>query len=96
MLLGSLSVHAPIVATEPTPVPVDSGTGGACPQCGVNSNSGKRSCCVRGGTWFKKCGDPGDSNFEHTWDEGMKACKGKLSGCQFDIYGLISAFCEFH
>ena len=35
---------------------------------------------VRGGTWFKKCGDPGDSNFEHDWDDGVNACKGELLG----------------
>ena len=46
-----------------------------CPKCGTTKKSGKRSCCARGGAWFKKCGDVGDSNFEHTWGEGMEACK---------------------
>ena len=38
-------------------------------------NSKKTSCCVRGGDWFKQCGDVGDSNFDHTWTEGVQACK---------------------
>merc|ERR1719331_1822639 len=46
-----------------------------CPMCGTINKSGKRSCCARGGAWFKKCGDVGDSSFGHTWDEGFKACK---------------------
>ena len=46
-----------------------------CPQCATN-RTGKLSCCVRGGSWFKKCGNP-DSNSEHTWDEGILACEGK-------------------
>merc|ERR1712230_111276 len=28
-----------------------------------------------GGSWYKKCGEPGDSNFEHIWFEGRQACK---------------------
>ena len=46
-----------------------------CPKCGTNK-SGKLSCCARGGAWFQKCGDPGDSKFGHTWNEGIKACRG--------------------
>ena len=42
-------------------------------------NSGKRSCCIRGGAWFKKCGDVGDSDFKYTWFEGIKACRGNLN-----------------
>ena len=46
-----------------------------CAQCGVSKHSGKVSCCAKGGAWFQKCGDPGDSNFDHTWSEGIRACK---------------------
>ena len=46
----------------------------SCPKCGVNKKSGKGNCCARGGSWFQKCGDEGDTNFEHTWSEGMVAC----------------------
>lgn len=37
--------------------------------------SGKRSCCVRGGAWFNKCGDAGDTQFDHTWTDGINACR---------------------
>ena len=47
----------------------------ACTQCGILKKSGKHSCCARGGAWFKNCGDAGDSNFDHTWVEGIQACK---------------------
>ena len=46
-----------------------------CPKCAINKKSGKSSCCVRGGAWFNKCGEPGDSKFDHTWFEGNRVCK---------------------
>ena len=45
----------------------------ACPKCGLNQFQ-KRTCCGSGGTWFGKCGDNGDPNFDHTWTEGIQAC----------------------
>ena len=50
-------------------------TGNGCVKCGVAKKSGKRSCCARGGAWFKNCGDAGNMNFDHTWTEGIRACK---------------------
>ena len=50
----------------------------SCPKCGTNRQSGTRSCCAPGGAWVGNCGDPGDSNFEHTWFEGNEACKSKF------------------
>ena len=47
----------------------------ACSKCGIIKKSGKSSCCSRGGSWFGKCGSAGDSNHEHTWSEGILACK---------------------
>ena len=47
-----------------------------CPKCGTTKKSAKRSCCARGGAWFKNCGDSDDSKFDHTWVEGMQACRG--------------------
>ena len=44
-----------------------------CSKCGVIKNSGKRSCCARGGAWFKNCGD---KQFDYTWAEGIQACEG--------------------
>ena len=60
-------IYAPIIAT----------TAPVCPKCGANKSK-KRSCCFRGGTWFKKCGEENDSKFGHTWDEGTQACTGLL------------------
>ena len=47
-----------------------------CSQCGTTKKSSTLSCCARGGAWFKNCGDAGDTDFEHTWSEGIQACKG--------------------
>ena len=52
----------------------------ACPTCGTIKQTGKLSCCAGGGAWVGKCGDPGDSSFDHTWGEGTEACKGKPIG----------------
>ena len=49
-----------------------------CPTCGT-LKSGLRSCCARGGFWFKNCGDPGDLDVGHTWSEGIQACKSKFT-----------------
>ena len=48
-----------------------------CPECGTLRN-GKLSCCGSGGTWFNKCGNPGDAKFDRTWSEGIQACKSKF------------------
>ena len=48
-----------------------------CPKCGIHKHTGKPSCCHRGGTWYTKCGDPGDTNYDHTWAEGNLACESK-------------------
>ena len=52
-----------------------------CPKCGV-TKSGKRSCCSRGGTWYRNCGDVGNSKFEHTWSEGIQVCEGFVASVQ--------------
>ena len=46
-----------------------------CHTCGVVKKSDKRSCCARGGSWYGKCGGAGNKNREHTWYEGLQACK---------------------
>ena len=48
-----------------------------CSKCGIFKQSGKLSCCARGGAWFKNCGNAGDAHFDHTWFEGIQACKSK-------------------
>ena len=44
-----------------------------CLKC-VTNRAGRSSCCARGGAWFKNCGDGGDTQFDHTWAEGLQAC----------------------
>ena len=53
---------------------------GVCSKCGFVKTSGKRSCCARGGAWFKNCGDSKNIKFDHTWAQGIQACKRKFSG----------------
>ena len=65
-----------IRAETDTPTPTGSGT---CSKCGTFKKSGKRSCCANGGSWAKNCGDDGDSKFDHTWIEGIVACKSKFA-----------------
>ena len=36
------------------------------------------TCCGWGGSWFKKCGDDGDTKFEHTWGEGLAVCADEI------------------
>ena len=33
------------------------------------------SCCGRGGSWFGTCGGAGNRKVQHTWHEGIRACK---------------------
>ena len=47
-----------------------------CPKCVTVKKSGRLSCCARGGAWFQQCGDPGDTEFDHTWYEGIQVCQG--------------------
>ena len=57
-----------------------------CPKCGFVKKSDRPSCCARGGAWFNKCGDEGDSKFAHTWTEGIQACEGLLAGHLIGTY----------
>merc|ERR1719201_2057293 len=42
-------------------------------ECATFTQTGKRSCCARGGSWFQDCGNAG-AGAAHTWVEGMEAC----------------------
>ena len=46
----------------------------ACSVCATSKHTGKLSCCASGGSWYKKCGSPGDTRFYHTWVDGIQAC----------------------
>ena len=48
-----------------------------CPICGITKRSGKMSCCGRGGSWFGNCGSAGSTKLDHTWYEGLQACKAR-------------------
>merc|ERR1712147_508096 len=67
------------ITTRIWATPITTTVSPVCSKCGTVKNSGKRSCCARGGAWFNKCGSPGDSNFDHTWMQGIQACKGFVS-----------------
>ena len=49
-----------------------------CAKCVGNKKSGTLTCCGRGGAWFDNCGNPGDTDFDYTWGQGIRACKSKL------------------
>ena len=65
-------------------------TTSGCSKCATFKKSGKRSCCAPGGAWSGTCGSPGDSKFDHTWGEGVEACKGNHIhadlGISFSVY----------
>ena len=48
-----------------------------CSTCGTIEKSGKLSCCGGGGSWFKNCGSTGKTHLDHTWYEGIQACKAR-------------------
>ena len=77
-LLMSTSPPMAIGTPITTNIAVESSSDG-CRKCGIIKKSGKRSCCARGGAWFKNCGDAGDPTKDHTWADGMEACNGLAS-----------------
>ena len=54
-----------------------------CPKCGSFAKSGRASCCAPGGAWYKNCGGVGSGDVEHSWSEGVEACK-----CKFESNGV--------
>ena len=57
-----------------------------CSRCGAINKSGERSCCGRGGSWFKNCGGADNTKLHHTWHEGIQVCKAR-SQTKTDIVG---------
>ena len=47
-------------------------------ECICGTSKAGPSCCGKGGSWQGKCGR--DARFEHTWGDGLKACKGNAAG----------------
>jgi len=58
----------------------------ACPKCGTFKKSGRVSCCAPGGVWFKNCGGAGNRNVDHSWFEGVEACKRKFKATAYQIH----------
>ena len=52
-------------------------TSSVCRTCAVIKKSSKLSCCARGGSWFGQCGAIDNTNFRHTWQEGIESCKAR-------------------
>ena len=77
-------------------VPTSTMASSLCFTCGIIKKFGKYSCCARGGTWFKKCGDEGDTTIDHTWTEGIQACKGTPCSAFLDIALCTIYFCVYH
>ena len=74
----SISLRVPLINAQLcTPVATTVSTTSQCPKCGTIAKSGKASCCGVGGTWFKNCGSPGNSKFDHAWSEGIRACRNR-------------------
>ena len=67
-----------------TPSVFDAQQTTVCPNCGT-LQSGRRSCCARGGTWFDNCGSSNDGKFAHTWFEGIQACKNSSSSLSGEL-----------
>ena len=62
-----------------------------CLKCGIIAKSGKISCCGGGGSWFRNCGSTGNTNLDHTWHEGIQACKGHQSQSKIAIGQQLNA-----
>ena len=67
------------ITASPLAVPTRTIVSSICPKCGEMKKSGRGSCCARGGAWFKNCGDAGDTQFDHSWSEGIQACENFVS-----------------
>jgi len=53
-----------------------------CAVCGSVKKSRKKSCCGRGGSWYKNCGTSDNKKskkFDHTWFEGIQVCKSAVA-----------------
>ena len=61
-----------------------------CPLCTKSKKS--LSCCAKRAAWFGKCGNDGDPNIEHTWNEGIEACYGILPQLLYVLYLCGRAF----
>ena len=77
-LIARTSIRMPTCRAQTTPDAVPLPIASACAKCGTSTKSGKSSCCSPGGDWFGDCADEVDENHDHTWAEGIKACRCKF------------------
>ena len=66
-----------IIPHNQTPATTTTTSSALCFICGTIKKSGKLSCCARGGSWFGNCGATGNAKLQHTWHEGIQACKAR-------------------
>ena len=78
-MLSTTGTTTPTTTPPETAPPSTTARNLYCPKCVTSKHTGRTSCCGTGGAWYLNCGDPGDSNFDHTWGDGMRACGGKLT-----------------
>ena len=74
-----LIVRAPITTQVNTrPLAITSSNEMTCPKCSMFKKSGRTSCCAPGGAWYKNCGGARNRKSDHSWFEGVQACKRKF------------------
>ena len=66
-----------LIARTPINTPTILGKMSSCPKCATFPKSGRVSCCAPGGAWHNSCGGAANTNVDHRWFEGTKACKRK-------------------
>merc|ERR1712048_644256 len=82
MLVPCTSVTYADASRQPIPerelivhLPTTTSVGARCPKCSTFGKSGRVSCCAPGGAWYRNCGRAGNSDVDHKWFEGVRACK---------------------
>ena len=96
---GSLARRSEIADTPLTTSLTKPGVALACPKCGTFKKSGRVTCCAPGGAWYKNCGGAGNKDVDHSWLEGVEACKCKFTvdGCSRHMFfpDLLVTFVAF-
>ena len=77
-------VRAPnTIPVSTMPLPISATNNMMCAKCSTFKKSGRVSCCAPGGAWYKNCGGIGNRNADHSWIEGLEACKCKSKAKPF-------------
>ena len=78
LCLSNAHIYYPPAATTTT-------ISSVCAKCVIIAKSGEISCCGHSGSWFGKCGRAGNAKLDHTWYEGIQACKKTLTQSKASI-----------